>query len=41
MDDIHKNLDGYNLNKKRKLLIAFHDMVADVLKNRKTRSSIN
>ena len=41
MDDIYKNLDGYNLNKKRKVLIVFHDVVADVLKNRKAQSNIN
>ena len=33
MDDIYKNVEGYNPNKKRKLLIVFNDMIADMLSN--------
>ena len=29
MDDIYKNIEEYNPNKKRKILIAFDDMIAD------------
>ena len=33
MDDIYKNIEEYNPNKKRKLLIIFHDVIADMLSN--------
>ena len=33
MDDIYKNLEDYNLNKKQKILIASDDMIADMLSN--------
>ena len=35
MDDIYKNIEEYNLNKKRKMLIVFDDMTADMLSNKK------
>ena len=35
MDDIHKNIEEYNPNKKGKILIAFDDMIADMLSNKK------
>ena len=35
MDYIYKNIEQYNLNKKRKMLIVFHDMIADMLSNKK------
>ena len=35
MDDIHKNIEDYNPNKKRKILIVFDDMIADMLSNKK------
>ena len=35
MDDIYKNIEEYNPNKKRKLLIVFDDMIADMLSNKK------
>ena len=31
MDDIYKNIEEYNPNKKRKILIAFDEMVTDIL----------
>ena len=31
IDNIYKNIEDYNLNKKRKILIVFEDMIADVL----------
>ena len=34
MDDIYKNIEEYNPNKKRKLLIVFNDMIADILRNK-------
>ena len=33
MDDIYKNTEGYNPNKKQKILIVFDDMIADILSN--------
>ena len=31
MDDIYKNIDEHNPNKKRKILILFDDMIADMI----------
>ena len=35
MDDIYKNIEEYKPNKKSKILIAFDDMIADMLSNKK------
>ena len=35
MDDIYKNIKEYNPNKKRKTLIVFDDMIADMLSNKR------
>ena len=35
MDDIYKNIEEYNPNKQRKILIAFDDMIADMFSNKK------
>ena len=35
IDDIYKNIEEYNLDKKRKILVVFDDMIADILKNKK------
>ena len=35
MDDIYKNINKYNLNKKQKILIVFDDMISDLLSNKK------
>ena len=35
MNDIYKNTEEYNPNKKRKILIVFDDMIADMLNNKK------
>ena len=35
MNDIYKNIKKYNTNKKRKILIAFDDMIAGILCNKK------
>ena len=34
MDNIYKNIEYYNSNKKRKNLIVFDDMIADILSNK-------
>ena len=41
MDDIYKNIEDYNPNKKRKILIVFDDMIADMLSNKKPWSNSN
>ena len=35
MNESYKNIEEYNLNKKRKILIVFDDMIADMLSNEK------
>ena len=35
MDDVYKNIKEYNPNKKRKILIVFDKMIADMLRNKK------
>ena len=35
MDDIYKIIEEYNQNKKRKILIAFDDMIVNMVSNRK------
>ena len=34
MDDIYKNIEEYYPTKKRKILIVFDDMIADMLSNK-------
>ena len=35
MQDVYKNIEEYNPGKKRKVLIAFDDMIADIINNKK------
>ena len=35
MDDIYKNIEEYNPYKKRKILIVFDDVIADMFSNKK------
>ena len=35
MQDVYKNIEDYNLIKKRKILIVFDDMIADMINNNK------
>ena len=35
VNDIYKNIEDYNANKKQKILIVFDDMIADMLSNKK------
>ena len=35
MDDIYKNIEEYDPNKKRKISIVFDDMIADMLSKKK------
>ena len=34
MDDTYENIEGYNPNKKHKILIVFDDIIADMLSNK-------
>ena len=36
MEDVYKNIDEYNADKKRKILIVFDDMITDMINNKKT-----
>ena len=40
MQDVQKNIDEYNADKERKILIVFDDMVADMINNKKLNSII-
>ena len=40
MDDVYENIDNYNPNRKRKILIVFDDMIADIMTNKKFQSII-
>ena len=35
MQDVYKNIEDYNPGKKRKILIIFDDMIADMINNKK------
>ena len=34
IDDVYENLENYNPTKKQKVLIVFHDMIADMESNK-------
>ena len=40
MDDVYNNIDYYNLKRKRKVLIVFDDMIADIMTNKKFQAII-
>ena len=40
MDDVYKNIDNYNPSRKRKILIIFDDMTADIMTNKKFQTII-
>ena len=40
MDDVFKNIDDYNIKRKRRVLIVFDDMIADIITNKKFQSII-
>ena len=40
MDDIYENINNYNPNRRRKILIVFDDMIADIMTNKKFQSII-
>ena len=40
MDDVYGNIDDYNVKIKRKVLIVFDDMIADIMTNKKFQDII-
>ena len=40
MNDVFSNIDGYNTWRKRRVLIVFDDMIADIMTNKKFESII-
>ena len=40
MDDIYKNIDEYNPDKKQKISTVFDAMIADMLKNKKLNVTV-
>ena len=40
MDHVYENIDDYNPNKKRNILIVFDDMIADIMTNKKFQAII-
>ena len=38
MDDVYDNIDDYNPNRKRKILMAFNDMIADSMSSKKCQA---
>ena len=40
MDDVYDNIDDYNPNRKRKNLIVFDDVIADIMSNKKFQAII-
>ena len=40
MDDVYENIHDYNSSRKRKILIVFDDMIADIMTNKKIQAII-
>ena len=40
MQDIYKNIEKYNVNNERKILIVFDDMISDKINNKKLNSIV-
>ena len=38
MDDVYGNINDYNSSRKRKILIVFDDMIADIMTNRNSKN---
>ena len=39
MQDVYKNIDEYNPDKERKILIVFHDLIAAMINNKKKKKT--
>ena len=40
MDDVYENIDDYNPNRQRKILIVFDDLTVDIISNKKSQAII-
>ena len=40
MQDVYKNIEEYNIGKKRKILIVFDDMIVDMINNKKLNPAV-
>ena len=40
MDDVYENIHDYNPSRRRKILIVFDDMIADIMTNKKFQAII-
>ena len=40
MHHVYKNIDQYNIDKERKMLIVFDDMIADMINNKNLNSIV-
>ena len=40
MDDVYENINDYNLNRRRKILMLFDDMIAEIMTNKKFQAII-
>ena len=40
MDNVYENIDDYNRSRKRKILIVFDDIIADIMSNKKFQAII-
>ena len=40
MDDVYTNIDDYNPSRKRKILIVFDDIIADIMSNKKIQAMV-
>ena len=40
MQDVYQNINEYNEDKGRKMLIVFDDMIADIINNKKLNSTV-
>ena len=40
MDDVYDNINDYNSNRRRKILIVFDDMIADIMTNKKCQAIV-
>ena len=40
IQDVYKNINEYNIDKKRKIMIVFNDMIADMINNKRLNSTV-
>ena len=40
MEDVYEDIDEYNPTRKRKVLIVFDDMIADIMSNKKFQAVV-